>query len=102
MIARKTKQRKTRVSRKPNKLDAARKILEAKIALEAAKEFYKDLDDGVAVLLELGVDEVGILRKTDGRRYTVRVVDNFAEKNTVFRTAGVSRFSAEVSADEEA
>jgi hypothetical protein len=74
------------------------RIVELKDALEAVKPFYDEIDELTQELQEI----VGVnhnLFADDGR--VVSVVDNFSEKNTVFRPVGVKRFDAKVETMEE-
>lgn len=82
---------------------AARKFIEAQIVLDEAKEYYKERDEALLTLVELGLDNVTVRRREDERKYTIAIKDNFAETNVVYRAAGVSRFEGkmEVQEDEE-
>lgn len=57
--------------------------------LEACKPLYKELD---ALTHEIAHLVSGGAREFQHRGMKVKVVDNFSEKNTVFRPAAVRRF----------
>ncbi len=64
----------------------ARKVLRS---LEKGKAFYQAADAAMHELLALGVQPGSKIRV--GRGKDVEVVDNFAEKNKVFRAHGIAR-----------
>jgi len=53
--------------------------------LEAVKPLYRRLDELTLLLMGLDISGMGLA-----------VVDNFADKNTVFKVAGVKRFDLKV------
>ncbi len=78
--------------------EVVNRIAAIKDQLELVKPLYEELDDLTEELLE--VAEVNQTLKTDDNRL-VTLIDNFADKNTVFRSAAVRRFEAELlTADE--
>lgn len=78
--------------------DLLERIVAVKAKIDAVKPLYEELDD---LTMELQEEvEVDQLLQAKGDAF-VRIVDNFAEKNTVFRVAGVKRFEAEVLTQEE-
>jgi hypothetical protein len=70
------------MSKKIEKL--AKEAIEVMAQLEAAKPLYQRLDELTLALVEAKSKEL--------RAYGLVVVDNFAEKNAVFRPACVRRF----------
>lgn len=71
--------------------EIADRIDAIKKALEAQKPLYGELDE---LIIELsGIAEVGTSFSAGGNFVTL--VDNFKDKNTVFRPAGVKRFDVE-------
>ena len=58
------------------------KALDIMSRIEATKQLYKDLDELILLLKDVPNLE----------KYGVELRDNFAEKNVVFRPAGVRRF----------
>lgn len=91
------------------------RVIQLKAALDANKPLYEELD---RLTLELkGVMGVGAIpvRLTEQEtmymhnnevkflapEQVVSIVDNFAEKNTVFRPAGVKRFEASLETTQE-
>lgn len=77
------------------------RIAEIKDSLEMAKPLYEELDELVLELHDELVEEgLGNTLKTEDGRF-VELVDNFAEKNTVFRPAVVRRFEAALMSAEE-
>lgn len=79
-------------------MEIVNRIATIKTQLESIKPLYDELDDLTA---ELGdVAEVNqVLATNDGRFLTL--IDNFADKNTVFRPAAVRRFDVELVTQEE-
>lgn len=74
------------------------RIKDLKDQLEQVKPLYAELDD---LIIELGEEvEIGETLKTDDDRF-VTLIDNFADKNTVFKVAGVRRFDVELLTAEE-
>lgn len=92
----KSSAKKKRLSKQAQARIAARKLIEAKIILEDLKEYYEQINEATLKLVELGVTDMSVNRKLDGKLYRIKVKDNFSEKNTVFKATGVSRFEASV------
>ncbi len=67
-----------------------KRILDITAELEVRKALYTELD---ALVLELQAEG---FKQTDLEGFRVELVDNFLEKNTVFRPAGVKRFEINV------
>lgn len=79
-------------------MEVVNRIAAIKTQLEAVKPLYDELDELTAELSD--VAEVNqTLATNDGRFMTL--IDNFAEKNTVFRPAAVRRFDIELLTQEE-
>jgi len=78
------------------KTDRMLKIIERlatiEMTLNAVKSLYNEKD---SLTLELK-DLMGVGVELTHGDAIIKVVDNFAEKNTVFRTAGVKRFELEI------
>lgn len=84
--------------------DIANEIVEIKAQVDSMKPLYDRLDKLTLQLLSglnaLGIKEVWVPEKVISlsnstqiiQEQFVSVVDNFSEKNTVFRPAGVKRF----------
>jgi len=71
----------------------ADKISAVKDKLESAKALYAELD---TLIIELSsCAKHGRVLKTSDKRF-IMLLDNFAEKNTVFRPTGVKRFDVEL------
>ena len=64
----------------------ARKAAKVMKELEGMKPLYTELDRLTAELIDLGMESVSL-----GKNKMV-LIDNFSEKNTVFRPAAVRRF----------
>lgn len=82
--------------------EMAARIAEIKTQLEAVKPLYDELDIMTVSLSHRMREEncTESMIHAGGDKY-VEVIDNFAEKNTVFRPAGVKRFEAAVVTTEE-
>jgi hypothetical protein len=74
------------------------RLAEIKDMLEAQKPLYQELDDLILELNEMA--DVGETLKTNDARF-VTLIDNFSEKNTCFKVAGVRRFDVELLTVEE-
>lgn len=91
----------------------AKKVVALQSAINAMKPFYEALDKMTMELREAmekeGLSEVEVEEQSipfNGSmlfmpKSFVRVKDNFLEKNTVFRSAGVKRFEADIEGFEE-
>ena len=66
---------------------------------QRGKEFYGDADEALDALLEAGVKPGQEIDLGGGRQATL--IDNFQDRNTVFRPCGVRRFELKPSAGEE-
>lgn len=67
--------------------------------IEEAKGLYAQMDEITGELLNDRISEV--IFTQDGVRYVLEVVDNFAEKNTVFRSAAVRHYEIKIEELEE-
>lgn len=96
--------------------EKALRIIKLKAILDSIKPVYEELDRltlelnaiiGTTRLLELDLTEEQAMFMMNGevrfiaRSQVVSVVDNFAEKNVVFRPAGVKRFEVNTETKEE-
>lgn len=94
----------------------AMRIIKLKAILDSVKPVYEELDRltlelqkiiGTDRLIELDLTEEQAMFVMNGevrflsRSQVVSVVDNFAEKNVVFRPAGVKRFEVNTETKEE-
>lgn len=79
-------------------MEIVNRIAAIKTQLEAVKPLYDELDELTAEMGE--VAEVNQTLATNDGRF-VTLVDNFADKNTVFRPAAVRRFDVELMTQEE-
>jgi len=70
-------------------IQIARRYLKLQQFVEKVKIVYNELDQLAVELNSLKVKRIKL------RNIEVRVVDNFAEKNTVFRPVGIKRFQLE-------
>lgn len=68
------------------------RIIDLKARLDANKPLYEELD---RLVLELK-GTLGVSNEVTAFDHYVEVVDNFAEKNTVFRPCGVKRFEVKI------
>lgn len=66
------------------------RVLDIQKELDLRKELYAELDDLILQLKAGGFTQADL----EGQR--IELVDNFDEKNTVFRPAGVKRFEITV------
>lgn len=67
-----------------------RRVLDIQRELDLRKELYEELDRLALELLKDGFQSAQL----DG--FMLTLVDNFREKNTVFRTAGVKQYEIRV------
>lgn len=74
--------------------DIAKRLVELEATLEAVKPLYAERDKLTLELVKLEVKTIPLTFLEDERM--IEVVDNFAEKNTVFRPAGVRRFEVKI------
>lgn len=74
--------------------ELAERALELKTLINATKKFYEELDSITLLLKELQ----GVGAEIQVNDFTLKVVDNFESKNTVFRPAGVKRFELDIKA----
>lgn len=65
------------------------RIAKIKDLLDANKPLYEELDDLIMKLVK--VVQIGETTQTEDERF-VTLVDNFEDKNTCFKVAGVKRF----------
>lgn len=72
------------------------RILSIQRELDLRKELYSELD---ALVLEL---QAGGFRSADLEGMRMELVDNFSEKNTCFRPAGIKRYEMEIEPTEKA
>jgi hypothetical protein len=79
-------------------VEIVNRIAAIKTQLEAAKPLYDELDELTGELGE--VAEVNQTLSTNDSRF-ITLVDNFADKNTVFRPAAVRRFDIILENQEE-
>lgn len=79
-------------------MEIVNRIAEIKNTLESVKPLYDELDELTGELGE--VAEVNQTLATNDGRF-VTLIDNFADKNTVFRPAAVKRFDVELLTGEE-
>jgi hypothetical protein len=94
----------------------ALRIIKLKAILDSVKPVYEELDRltlelktiiGTDRLIELNLTEEQAMFVMNGevrfiaRSQVVSIVDNFAEKNVVFRPAGVKRFEVNTETKEE-
>lgn len=91
------------------------RVIQLKAVLDANKPLYEELDRLTLELKDvMGVGSLAINLTEEETMYmhnnemkflapnqVVTIVDNFAEKNTVFRPAGVKRFEASLETIEE-
>ena len=70
-----------------------RRILRLMKRLEQVKPLYGKLDDLTLSLLNKKIPET---IRFDGEVVELKLVDNFAEKNTAYKTTGVKRFELKV------
>lgn len=80
-----------------NPVEIAGRIVAIKAQLELQKPLYEELDN---LTLELKAI-VGVDAEVMANGSFVTVVDNFAEKNTVFRPAGVKHFDVSLETFQE-
>ncbi len=76
----------TRLSEKINR------VIEIQKELDKRKELYTELDRLTLELQQLGLTEVKVRDTSTLEEIFVTIIDNFCERNTVFRPAGVKRF----------
>jgi hypothetical protein len=86
--------------------DVAKEIVHTKAQLDSVKPLYEQLDRLTLLLnkimaltgqAEVFVQEQAVILPSGAHLVAeqyVKVVDNFSEKNTIFRPAGVKRFEA--------
>lgn len=79
-------------------MEIVNRIAAIKSQLEAVKPLYEELDELTTDLGE--VAEVNQTLATNDGRF-VTLIDNFAEKNVVYRPAAVRRFDVELLTGEE-
>jgi len=79
-------------------MEVVNRIAEVKSSLEAVKPLYDELDELTAELQELA--EVNQTLATNDGRF-VTLIDNFADKNVVYRPAAVRRFDVLFETNEE-
>jgi hypothetical protein len=68
----------------------ALKIIEIQKQLDEMKPLYKEIDELVCELVAANVTTVEV------KDQKVIILDNFSDKNTVFRTTGVKRYEAKI------
>jgi hypothetical protein len=78
--------------------DKLKRALEIKKILDANKPLYDELE---AITVELASQQAGTSVPVVVDGYYFSIVDNFAEKNTVFRPAAVKRFEMKIQTEEE-
>lgn len=75
-----------------NQAEKVTRVLDLQKELDLRKALYAELD---ALVLELQADG---FKSVDLEGFRIDLIDNFAERNTVFRPAGVKRFEIKVEA----
>lgn len=79
-------------------MEIVNRIAEIKTELDSKKPLYDELDELISELSD--VAEVNQTLATNDARF-ITLIDNFAEKNTVWRPAAVKRFDIELLTGEE-
>lgn len=74
--------------------ELAERAIELKTLINATKKFYEELDVITLKLKELQ----GVGTEVEVNDFTLKIVDNFESKNTVFRPTGVKRFELDIKA----
>ena len=76
------------------------RVLEIKQTLDSVKPLYEELEQ---ITLSLLTDAASIhgYNHLQGFGHVFTIVDNFQEKNTVYRPAAVKRFELKVETEEE-
>lgn len=83
------------MAKKATKAAAARRIAKQLIAQrDAGKEAYAQADKALQELFDLGLKPGDTITLPGGT--TVELVDNFADRNKVWKPCGVTRFDVKV------
>lgn len=78
-------------------MEITHRLLRIKEQLDAIRPLYEERDQLTAELTSI----VGAGNEAKAGENVVAVVDNFADRNTVFRPASVSRFEVKIMTQEE-
>ena len=80
------------VTPEPTTQEVLARLLMLKAQTEAMKAVYEEIDQLTAMLMA----QVGLNNEQQFGGKAVTVIDNFAEKNTVYRPAAVKRFDLDI------